>query len=109
MNGKTIYGLNPYCDVEFDGTGKDKYRAIYRLHYEVWEQALLRRLGSLKDVNAARIIILYTADDGQCVYPASKMQTNQQTRDKKADLFNKVENSAKGVFIERNEPFIFDK
>ena len=68
QGGKTLYGLSCYCNFPDEDTSAD-YKAVYRLH-KVWEQALLRRLGSEKNVNGSRILLLYTNEDYECVYPA---------------------------------------
>ena len=70
---EVIYGLNAHCD--FPASDSDKYKAVSRLH-QVWEQALLRRLGEYKNVNGKRIMMLFldqddwVSDDYECVYPA---------------------------------------
>ena len=74
-----VYGLDAYCNFPTDQQDiKDKYKAVYRLH-QVWEQALLRRLGENKNVNGSRIFMLFIdqsdweSDNYQCIYPAEKM------------------------------------
>ena len=72
---------------------------LTRLHYQLWEQALLRRLGHEKNVQAKRILFLFrgSEDDSSsdrdhqfyhCVYPAQKMSTNEVSWEEKEDLFN---------------------
>lgn len=43
----------------------------------------------------------------ECLYPAQEINSNDQTRLKKKELFEKVKDSEKKMYIERNEPFIF--
>lgn len=58
QNGEVLFGLNPYCD--FPDEEMHKAVPVNRLHF-AWEKALLRRLGPKKNVNAERIIILYSS------------------------------------------------
>ena len=58
-----VYGLDAYCNFPekyYDEENSDGnvYKAIFRLH-QVWEQALLRRLGEEKNVNGSRVYMLY--------------------------------------------------
>ena len=58
-----VYGLDAYCNFpeEYYQPGNPDakvYNAIFRLH-QVWEQALLRRLGEEKNVNGSRVYMLY--------------------------------------------------
>ena len=55
-----VYGLDAYCNFPDPDQDyfKEKYKAVYRLH-QVWEQALLRRLGENKNVNGSRIFMLF--------------------------------------------------
>lgn len=69
---KVIYGLAAYCNFEGNDRLKDNYKAVERLNH-VWEQALLRRLGSYKNVNGDRILMLFdngVDEDYECTYPA---------------------------------------
>ena len=43
----------------------------------------------------------------QCIYPAQAINLSTDLRNKKYDLFEKVKNSEKGVYLERNVPSFF--
>lgn len=68
----------------------------------------MRRLGSGKNVNGNRILILYTETDNECVYPAELLDKSDSTimAQKKA-LLEKVLASDKGTYIERNVPYMY--
>ena len=70
-DGQVIHGQSPYCN--FGDLEHPDYRAIRRLHL-VWEHALLRRLGSEKNVDGKRIQILFTNNDFECQYPAQQFK-----------------------------------
>ena len=61
---------NPYCNNA--GAFSDDFKGVRRLH-EAWKSALKRHLGPEKDVDLARILILYTEHDHECVYPPQKL------------------------------------
>ena len=57
--------------------------------HQVWEPALLRRLGTNKNVNGKRIVILYPTQDWdwlvsrpdyQCIYPAQEIYSDERTK-----------------------------
>lgn len=103
-DGETIYGLSAYCNIEDEES--ERYLAVERLH-QVWEQALLRRLGAQKNVNADRLLILYQNDalneDYECVYPAELFKNiSPETRQWKRDLFTKMSFNTTQPYIERN-------
>lgn len=60
-DGQIVFGKSAYCNKA------EEIRAVERLH-QIWDSALLRRLGPDKNVNGKRIIILNSHFD--CVYPA---------------------------------------
>ena len=68
----------------------------------MWENQLLRRLGPDKNVNADRIIILYPTYE--CVYPAQKIETDdqQRIRQKKRQIFESVSENQNDMYIERD-------
>ena len=58
-----VYGLDASCNFpqgfyDFSDPDWEKYMAVFRLH-QVWEQALLRRLGEDKDVNGSRVYMIF--------------------------------------------------
>lgn len=74
-----IYGNGAYCNFyDTEDEFEDGYKAVRKMS-KIWEQALLRRIGSNKAVNAKRIMILYTDKDYECIYPAQAFKVKDDS------------------------------
>ena len=107
-NGQVVYDQGVYCS--FFGTSDEaKFKAVKRMN-KYWQSVAQRRIGANKSVNPKRILVLFTNNDYECVYPAQEFKVkNWRTQQDKfflADKLNKAKNPNK-IFIERNVGYIF--
>ena len=71
-NGQVVYDQGVYCS--FFGTSDEaKFKAVKRMN-KYWQSVAQRRIGANKSVNPKRILVLFTNNDYECVYPAHEFK-----------------------------------